>query len=68
MITGYFITGALGWRCLGEYVTLERNFIILFSNNDKKGINCYVSMAILSILFYLIILFDCEMLVSEDVF
>jgi hypothetical protein len=48
-------------------VTLERNFTISFSNNNKKGINCYVSMAILSILFYLIILFDGKMLVPEDV-
>jgi len=48
-------------------MTLQRNFTISFSNNNKKENNFYVSMAILSILFYLITLFNGKMLVSEDV-
>jgi hypothetical protein len=48
-------------------VTLQRNFSIPFTNNNKNEIKCYVSMAILSMLFYLVILCNGEMLVSEDV-
>ena len=35
-INWIFITGTLAWSCLGEYVTLQKLFWILFSNNNKK--------------------------------